>query len=155
MNSTRALPLKSTQEIFDETAEYLFAQEEPALNSEGFCSYLTCDGNRCAVGYWVPAEQYRPEWDEGKGSGIGDLVVDVEEGAYIRAALGSRGIDIEEPEVLRLMSRLQSVHDEARHQGLSDPDTGTWRHFDSRRQYLNAALTRLASSLSLSFCPRD
>lgn len=43
----------SKQEVFDKTAAYLLSMKNPA--KEGIIpKYLTKDGRKCAVGYWIP-----------------------------------------------------------------------------------------------------
>lgn len=51
----------SMQEYFTKTVDYLRQQEErcgiptPGCSADDFsCLYLRNDGNRCAVGYWIP-----------------------------------------------------------------------------------------------------
>lgn len=55
------------QELFDETARFLFTQGGPSLSgSGGICSYRGQDGRKCAVGFWIPDAVYLPSI-EGKG----------------------------------------------------------------------------------------
>ena len=52
------------QRYFTETVEYLRGQETKAAKG-GVCFYLTEDGNKCAIGRWIP------DGHEGQGHGRG------------------------------------------------------------------------------------
>lgn len=47
----------SMQRYFSETVDYLRRQEHRSVMADfgtDVCVYLAADGNRCAVGYWIP-----------------------------------------------------------------------------------------------------
>ena len=43
----------SNQEYFTGTVNYLRKQKKRASNGQ-YCRYCTSDGNRCAIGHWIP-----------------------------------------------------------------------------------------------------
>ena len=43
----------NNQEFFDEAASYLLSMKKKSTN-DGFCSYLTEDGNKCVIGHFIP-----------------------------------------------------------------------------------------------------
>ena len=43
----------SKQEVFDTTVKYLLTMKKPAVEGVS-CRYRTSDGNKCAVGFWIP-----------------------------------------------------------------------------------------------------
>lgn len=103
---------KTNQEIFDRVWQYYVIEGHPrSVSSSGTCLYRTYDGNRCAVGLFIPDESYREAFDnEAYGSGIGPLL---DEGVF--------DFDPELDEFLRanrvLFEELQSIHDRATGRG--------------------------------------
>ncbi len=82
------------QEIFNETARFLFEQGERAM-CEGACAYLGDNGMRCAVGRHMKASEYRVGWE---GKNICML--------HKHYTLPARISDN-----LELLTKLQKVHD--------------------------------------------
>ena len=46
----------SMQDYFNQTIQHLLAQKSKCLNSNDFCAYLNDEGNKCAIGYWIPED---------------------------------------------------------------------------------------------------
>jgi hypothetical protein len=91
------------QEIFDKVATHLFTQGKQAMNGEA-CQYRAEDGTMCAVGCLIPDEIYSPaienrSWDDFQYASDPEM-------KKVYSALGSG-------KNLKLLDRLQSVHDEA------------------------------------------
>lgn len=62
------------QEIFTQGLEHLRKQKEPAMAEGGSCRYLdTKTGNRCLVGFFIPAHLYQSRW-EGDDADQADLL---------------------------------------------------------------------------------
>ena len=101
--------MKTLQEIFDQVATHLLTQNERAVGALGNCRYRTDTGLKCAIGCLIADEHYN--------SGCEGIDVS---GAYIKPhprglslgqALRNSGIDGKDQRVLRLLGRLQGVHD--------------------------------------------
>jgi hypothetical protein len=150
--------LKSCQEILDETADYLFQQPEPSLidvpGGASYCVYRRKDGNCCAVGYWIPAQAYRPEWDAGMGQNISELLKNETERPYLIAALALSGVDATRQQVIRLLRDLQLVHDHADIRTIRKRDHVLIQLCATRHEFLNVALAYFAACHGLNFTPR-
>lgn len=146
----------TTQQIFDESVEYLFRQRKPAVH-RGFCRYRTASGNRCVLGYWINNEDYVPLWDNRRFFGCTTLhvILSTDEGAALCASLGRRGLDVTQSSIVELLSELQLVHDGARRLSFCEYKDGPVLTFDNRHDYLNAHLALVARLLSLHFEPRE
>jgi hypothetical protein len=104
--------LKSLQDILDQTVDYLCSQRRPAVRRDGCCVYRTRDGNRDAVGFWIPDALYRRQWDprDAEANTIRFLLQNTQEGPLVAAALLTNGIDVKAPYVLDLLTVLQDAH---------------------------------------------
>lgn len=90
-----------TLKMFDDIAEHLLTQGRKCME-DGQCRYHDINGARCAIGYLISPEHYRPEL-EGKG------------GSYQQvfwAVMESIGRKLTDYEKLMLV-RLQDIHDMA------------------------------------------
>lgn len=54
------------QEILNTVYKHLKTQGEPAIDSEGVCTYRTYSGLKCAIGCLIPDNIYNPVF-EGRG----------------------------------------------------------------------------------------
>lgn len=98
MNLTR-------QQAFDKMWSGLKSQSWiKSVHSAGYCAYRGMDNARCAFGWLIPDEKYRPEWD-------GDTVDSCPEG--ISAIMPVLGMDEKD---LDFYKAAQVAHDKA-----SDP----------------------------------
>jgi hypothetical protein len=149
------LPFKSCQEIFDETANYLFEQQEPsaAVGDGGrtYCQYRRNDGNCCAVGYWVPPDAYLPEWDEDRGAAIREILADAEDGPLMVTALALSGVNAREPDVVDVLEMLQFVHDQAESLHFTQEGLRVVGPFETRHAYLHGTLAYAAAKLGLRY----
>lgn len=99
MITLRTLRQASLQEIFDQAARHLLAQNahSRALVASGLghesmtCAYRGKGGLKCAIGVFISDDEYRPEW-EGKDAEV------------VCAEYST-------PDQLSLLSELQTVHD--------------------------------------------
>lgn len=95
------MPTLSTQEIFDKAAAHLLKQGCQAKFDDGFCAYLTSNGNKCAIGALLP--------DGHAAQKSGQSVYGVcREYSDINEML--RGRD-EDGKRLRFLFTLQNIHD--------------------------------------------
>lgn len=86
------------QRYYDETISYLLEQER-AASDRGHCFYLTEDGNKCAVGYWIP--DGHPAQGVIMGViGLAEIYPDLKGVAWP-----------DHPDGLVLASKLQALHD--------------------------------------------
>jgi len=87
------------QEIFDKVATHLLTQNKKALEGS-FCSYLTTDGLKCAVGCIIP-DGHPAQFSSGGLYTITKAYTDLF--ALWKMTYGSREYE--------LLSRLQIIHD--------------------------------------------
>lgn len=91
------------QQIFDKTTNHLFNQGAQSLLEDGYtCAYRGKDGAMCAVGCLINDDAY--------SSHLEGLAVDG--ASTVKKALRDSGIEFDKDgEVIRLLTRLQNIHD--------------------------------------------
>jgi hypothetical protein len=139
---TLSVAPKSLQEILDHTVDYLCTQPRAAMGPGGSCVYRTPDGNCCAVGFWIPPDLYRPQWDAFGPAPVRFLIQHHTGGAPFVAALAEGGIDVTAPHVIQLLELLQEAHDQSPHLGYVDDERQT-QHFDTRPEFFDAFIPHL------------
>lgn len=87
------------QTIFTQVIQHLARQRKSAINGDNHCQYRATCGDRCAVGYLIPAWLYSHEIE-------GDAASDIEVQAILRAAHG-----VLTTRQRMLLDDLQSWHD--------------------------------------------
>lgn len=96
------------QLAFDTACAALLKQGRQAMSEDGAgCVYRGPGGVKCAVGWLIPDEKYRPAWDAGFGTTPGSPS---RKGGEVRTALGIRGPESADAQFL---TALQGVHDNA------------------------------------------
>ena len=63
----------TNQEIFNHVVTHLREQGQPAVSTDGLCSYRTPDGLSCAVGCLIDEDEYQEEMDA-NGYQLGKLL---------------------------------------------------------------------------------
>ena len=86
----------NNQEFFDKTMEHLRKQGVPSARGAS-CLYRGPEGTRCAIGFHIPDELYKPEME---GKGVGNLL-----GHHPELRPLFKGVSEE------LMEELQLLHD--------------------------------------------
>jgi hypothetical protein len=51
------------QEAFDKVVINLRRQDKPSIDDKGHCLFRGPNGTKCAVGWLIPDEEYKPEFD--------------------------------------------------------------------------------------------
>lgn len=90
----------SSQEIFDKVATHLLTQGKRALLPSGDCAYRGQDGSKCAIGCLIPDDLYEGTFKQYEGK-VWCVIPDDE----------LLKIGIEKDKNYRLLTQLQSVHD--------------------------------------------
>ena len=54
----------SLQEIFDAVIDHLFYQGVQSTDADGEFAYYGVDGNQCAIGIFIPKDQYKTEMEQ-------------------------------------------------------------------------------------------
>jgi hypothetical protein len=65
MITLKTLPMATEQEVFDQVAAHLLAQNKKSLGDAGHCRYRGCNGLKCAAGCLIGDDEYE-ESIEGK-----------------------------------------------------------------------------------------
>lgn len=97
---------RNDQQVFDFVVGRMLAQGCRSMFISCFgeeCAYHSSDGNKCAAGHLIPAEDYSEDW-EGDGVSIDLLPKELN---AVSEYFKDRGFNI------RLISSLQSAHDGA------------------------------------------
>lgn len=58
----RTLGEYTAQKVFDKVAEHLIKQGKKSI-SKGMCMYRSPDGSKCAAGFLISDEEYRPNME--------------------------------------------------------------------------------------------
>lgn len=98
--------MKSLQEIFNIAASGMLVQGLPSHKPGDalLCAYRGDGGMKCAIGFVLRDDVYDPQFE-------GCSVSSSPQGKKLHDALLASGIDIDNPEVRALCSRLQATHD--------------------------------------------
>ena len=92
------------QDVFDIAAWHMLQQNERAHDGGCTCRYRAADGLRCAVGWLIPDDEYRFEFE---GCGVGGLIGEANKQhcspAFVAFLM----------EHQRLLQHLQTAHDES------------------------------------------
>lgn len=85
----------SLQDIFDQAANHLLAQNERSSEEFGAgCTYRNNDGLKCAVGCFISDDEYRPDM----------------EGNSVDSVISEQGLQVGD-DVALLLRKLQDLHD--------------------------------------------
>lgn len=63
------------QQFFTETLNYLRSQKFPSVVGDR-CVFRSRNGNKCAIGYWIPDDKYKHEYD-GPTFGLKDILAEL------------------------------------------------------------------------------
>lgn len=94
--------MKTAQEIFTQVKTHLLTQNAKALN-HGTCRYRSDQSGvilKCAIGCLIPDEAYSSSFE---GACVEDDMMD--------RPLHAAGIDIDNEEIMAILTKLQSIHD--------------------------------------------
>ena len=97
------------QYLFDRIVRHLRTQQRKALRSDGkSCSYLSPNGDRCAVGCLIEPEHYTPEVE---GRGIHFTLLQI---VLLKSLPWLRASEFRQAPALipSLLNRMQEVHDD-------------------------------------------
>jgi hypothetical protein len=125
------------QEVFDQTVEHLHRQGGPAMDNSSppTCVYRGKYDRRCAIGFWIPDDKYKPELES---LALHSTSISADIGSYLRPEVRSRSL-------IRILQELQRSHDLAWHA----PD-GTWADpYDQRKRGIAANLLQTAADFNL------
>lgn len=93
------LNVSTNQEAYDAVCTHLFAMTKRAVTENGFCSYRTVDGRRCAIGALISDKEAKKAGiTPMTGGGVGQLIKD--------GRMYPGEIDV------LLLDELQRVHDD-------------------------------------------
>lgn len=73
MITLKTLPEATAQEVFDQVARHLLAQNAKSRSADNFCAYRGADGLKCAAGCLIADDEYQPGFDFHQGAGSGWL----------------------------------------------------------------------------------
>lgn len=100
--------IEALQPIFDKTVEHLANQGERSIGkwfiAGNNCLYRGPKGRKCAVGIWIPDDEYNPNFE---GDSLGDLIVDLQ---YQPPVIREAGVHREQ--AITLLCRMQTAHDD-------------------------------------------
>ena len=120
------------QEIFDTVVSNLIAQGGRSIHKERYehkspCAYRGANGRKCAAGWLIPDELYRPDMEDDSATHI------FENSEELLDVIGRDGLD----DKLALIRRLQSIHDGDEEW---EPRSIHYRHEEWKREFKDAAM---------------
>ena len=98
----------SMQDYFNQTVAYMLTQKNRCVNEKNYCVYLNDEGNKCAIGYWIPKDHEALGCEEA----ISTLFAEYPELSGVAWPKGEYGLDLAES--------LQYLHDEERYRVFHD-----------------------------------
>jgi hypothetical protein len=119
------------QTIFDTAVLHLAQQQRPAIDNTGACRYRADGGLKCAIGCFIPDDQYNPGMD---GLWDGDTVAEWADTTVITLSRAG-AFNIESSLAEQFLAQLQACHDRNAKRRLAD---------------LTSDLTNLATQYHLS-----
>ena len=136
----------SNQEILNRVTVHLYRQgkqaKKPMEDGGNFCLYRAPDGSKCAVGCLIPDELYDPSFENNSADFF----------FYSEPEVGTAmNINIHDKMSLRLLNRLQSIHDNS--QNWQNFNNSSYDEFKS--SWFGYKIAGIVEEFNLTFPPEE